>query len=308
MKINKDERFSSAIKATLIGIWGNVVMAILKLSAGFIAHSQSLIADGLFSIADIINSTIAFIGTKIAHTPKDENHPYGHGKAETVGTQFMGFVFCLIAIKILWDSVENLMEHKTLEFQWWVPVIPLIVVVVKLFMYLYVSKIGKKYNNPLVSADAQDHLSDVFVSFAAFLGTFLAKFGLWWVDSAVGILISVWLIILGIRIVITAIHTLMDRSLDAETIEKLKEKVRAVEGIKEVNSLVSKPIGIDYLVDVKVSVDCYLSIAEGHIISDKVKETLISENCIHDAIIHINPYKTDCTADCSACDRSKQTK
>jgi cation diffusion facilitator family transporter len=305
MKIDKDERYRSAIKATMVGMWGNVIMAAMKLFAGFIAHSQSLIADGLFSIADIINSTIAFIGTKIAHTPKDDEHPYGHGKAETVGAQFMGLVFCFVAIKILWDSIENLLAHKSMEFQWWVPIVPLIVVVVKFFMYLYVSKIGKKYSNPLVSADAQDHLSDIFVSFAAFLGTFLTRFGLWWIDSAVGILISIWLIFVGIKIVIKAIQTLMDQSLDAKTIDSLKAKVRAVEGVREVNSLITKPIGIDYLVEVKVSVDCFLSIAEGHIIADRVKAALINEDSIHSAIIHINPYKANCTLDCATCPKGR---
>lgn len=284
-----ENRFIETRNVAILGIIGNLFLAIAKIFVGTIYRSQGLIADGANSIGDIINSFITLIGNKFASKPKDEDHQYGHGKAEAVATQVIGIILCFIAYKIFTNSFSVFKTKEIMNFNWLILSIGFIVITTKYFMYLYTIKIGKKYNNTLVLANAADHKTDIFVTSGTIIGVLFSKFNLWWMDPIIGMLISVWILIQGISISKSAIKILMDSSIDKKMLEKLKSIISSVDGVLDVQKITTHTMGIGYSVEVRIGVLSTLTVDEGHKIASSVKALLMQESEIGDVIVHINP-------------------
>ena len=285
-----EKRFQESQRVAIMGIVGNLILAVIKMLVGVTYKSQALIADGANSIGDIVNSIITFVGNKIASHPKDTEHQHGHGKAEAVATQVIGIILCFIAFGVFSNSFSVFKSRETnIKFSWIMISVPIIVIIVKIFMYKYSIKIGKKYSNPLVLANATEHKTDVFVTSGTIIGIIFTHLGIWWMDSVVGMLISLWILILGLGISKSAMKILMDSSIDLEMLDILKKTIASVEGVKEVQRVTTHTLGIGYFVEVRIGVDCMLTVVKGHNIASNVKERLLETTEIGDVIVHINP-------------------
>lgn len=295
-----EKRFLESQRVAVMGITGNIFLAVVKIAVGVIFKSQSLIADGANSIGDIINSVITFLGNKVASLPRDEEHQYGHGKAEAVATQVIGIIMCFIAIEVFRSSLEILLSGATgMSFSWSMIAISIVVIIAKIFMFIYANRIGKRYSNPLVLANAADHRTDVFVTSGTIIGIVFTMFGIWWMDSLVGMIIALWILVQGFGISKSAIKILMDSSIDTKILDSLRNTIACVEGVREVQRVTTHSMGIGYSVEVRIGLDCLLTIAEGHKIASEVKKMLLESAEIGDVIVHINPVpQRSCDYNC----------
>lgn len=273
----------------VFGIVGNIVLLIAKLIVGFISGSQAMIADGLNSAGDVFASVMTYIGNKISSRPGDADHPYGHGKAEYIFSMIISFSLILVAFSIFRSAFDSLINKTEFEFSIFLIVVIICNIVIKLCLYFYSVRIGRKYNSLLAMANAEDHRNDVFISSMTLLSIILGYFNIYVIDGIVGLLIALWIAYTGFKIFTSAYNVLMDTNIDDAIKKDMEKAIITINGIDHIDVITSKPIGLDFLLIVKVSIDANLTVYEGHEISDKIKEALMSFSNIDDVVVHVNP-------------------
>ena len=274
------DRFEQTKKAGLYGIIGNIFLLIIKGTVGFIFRSQAMIADAANSAGDIFASLMTFIGNKIASTPEDDNHNFGHGKAEYLFSMFIAISMIVIAFKLLYDSIYTLIHGSNLSFSWLLVAVCITTIIVKLSLYLYTSRLAKKYNNILLEANKKDHFNDCIVTTL----TLITLINIYWFDSIVGIIISVWICFTGVKIFMESYNVLMDISIDSETKDIILNLSRNYSEIQKLDAISSTPVGYRYIVVLTIYVDGNMSTFDSHSLADKFEKDVNSLDNIYKAI------------------------
>ncbi|TYR82300.1 cation transporter [Priestia megaterium] len=294
--MEKEERFKQAQTVAVVGIIGNLLLAIMKSIVGVMANSRALIADAVNSASDVAGSLVVYIGVRIAKQPPDEDHPYGHGKAESIAAIVVAVLLVIVGIEILTASFKaffNPIEPPKLF-----AVFALIfAILVKEGLYRYTYRVGKQINSDAVMINAHDHRADVFSSFAALIGIGAALIGekinmnwLVYADPLAGLFVSLFVLKTAWSLGAEAFHNTLDHVLHEEDITHLKELVANVPGVKKVNSFYAREHGYYVIVDLRISVDPLITVEEGHAIGKKVKAQLLKDSNIQDVFVHVNPY------------------
>ena len=288
------DRFKLTKRVGIIGIIGNVFLIIIKGIAGFTFKSQALIADAANSAGDIFASLMTSIGNKIASAPSDESHNLGHGKAEYIFSMFISFSMMAIAWKIFYDSIVTMIVGSKLIFSWSMIVVCLVTIIVKIGLYLYTKNMYKKCKNILIESNMKDHFNDCIVSTFTSISILLTLFGVYWVDSVVGIGISIWIFITGMKIFVESFNVLMDKSIDDETKDKIYEYIYKYKEILKIEEMYTIPTGYKYIVGFTIGLDGSLDTFESHKIADKL-QTEIETNfeLIDRVMIHVDPVEKD---------------
>ena len=159
-----EERFKITKKVGIFGIIGNIFLLIIKAIVGFASKSQSMIADCVNSAGDIFASLMTFIGNKIASAPGDEDHNFGHGKAEYIFSLFIAISMILVSIKMIIDAIMTLVQGNELIFSWWLIIVCIVTIITKLSLFIYTRIMYKKYNNILLEASMEDHRNDCIIT------------------------------------------------------------------------------------------------------------------------------------------------
>lgn len=283
------DRFEQTKKAGLYGIIGNIFLLIIKGTVGFIFRSQAMIADAANSAGDIFASLMTFIGNKIASTPEDDNHNFGHGKAEYLFSMFIAISMIVIAFKLLYDSIYTLIHGSNLSFSWLLVAVCITTIIVKLSLYLYTSRLAKKYNNILLEANQKDHFNDCIVTTLTLISILFTLINIYWFDSIVGIIISVWICFTGVKIFMESYNVLMDISIDSETKDIILNLSRNYSEIQKLDAISSTPVGYRYIVVLTIYVDGNMSTFDSHSLADKFEKDVNSLDNIYKAIVHVNP-------------------
>lgn len=158
------DRYESTKKASILGIMGNIFLLIIKGTVGFLTKSQAMIADSVNSAGDIFSSLMTFIGNKIASKPKDNDHHLGHGKAEYIFSMLVSISMIVVSVKLLESSIKALVHPEGYTFSWWLVIVCIITIIVKLSLYIYTHSLAKVHNNILLEANAKDHINDCIVT------------------------------------------------------------------------------------------------------------------------------------------------
>lgn len=278
-------------KVSILGILFNFILLIIKLLVGFISNSQSMIADGLNSAGDIFASLMSYVGNMISSKPTDEDHPYGHGKAEYIFSWIISVSMIIASLTMINSSVESIINKNVLNFSYYLIIVCLITIVIKLSLFIY-SKCKYKANKSiLIKASMEDHRNDIFVTIGTLIGIISTFLGAYYIDGIVGCLISLWILYAGIRLFKSSYDVLMDTNIDDI---KKKEICKEIENHKEilhVDSLNSKPVGDRYVIMLKISMDGNITLNEAHKVAGRLKDELIKKfDYIYDIITHINPH------------------
>lgn len=297
--MEKDERFKQAEFGAIVGIVGNIMLAIIKAVIGYVGNSKALMADAVHSASDVIGSLAVLFGLRAAKQPPDDDHPYGHGKAESISAIIVAVLLFVVGIEIVISSIKAFTQ--VLEPPRWITVIAVLLsIVVKEGMFRYKYQLGKRINSDAIIANAYEHRSDVFSSFAALIGIGAAiigsKMGMDWLvyaDPVAGLFVSLLVIKMAWDIGKEAIHTTLDHVLHEEDIVPMREAVMQVEGVKKIGSLYAREHGHYVIVDIKVSVDPLITVEDGHRIGKHVKEILMQQDNVQNVFVHINPYSPD---------------
>jgi len=287
--VNDINKYKKIKNVALSGILGNIFLLVIKLIIGFISKSQAMIADGLNSAGDVFASTITFVGNKISSTPGDDEHPYGHGKAEYIFSMIISFSLFFVSFSIFKMSIDSLINKQEFEYSPWLIYIALASIVIKLVLFIYSINIGRKYNSLLAIANAQDHRNDIFLSSLTLLSVILGHYNIYFVDGVVGILISLWIAYTGVSIFNQSYSVLMDTNIDSKVKQEMEKQIMSIEGLDHVDNINSKPIGLNFILIVKISVDANMTVYEGHSISAQIKKSLMEFDHIEDVVVHVNP-------------------
>ncbi|MEN8075978.1 cation diffusion facilitator family transporter [Clostridioides difficile] len=287
-----ENRYDESNKITIISILLNIVLTILKIIAGVIGNSTAIIADGLHSASDIITSIGILIGNKISRKPRDEEHQYGHEKAESIVSFILSAVLIIVAIKIGYDGVIDLFNINTLEIP---SVLPLIVsvisIAVKEYQYQITIRVAKKINSSSLKADAWHHRSDALSSIAAFIGIGGAMLGFKVLDPIASIIVAVVVVKVGVDILKSSCGELMDSSISKKDIDQIENIIESDDKIYGIKDFKSRKYGSVAYIDMSIFIDKSKTLEEAHDIADKLEQNIISKlNYIKEINIHTEPF------------------
>jgi cation diffusion facilitator family transporter len=284
------------LKTTLIGIIASFILAAIKIFTGIVGNSYALIADGIESLTDIFTSSIVLTGLYFAAKPADEDHPYGHGKAEPFAGVAVAFGIFIAAMIIVVQSAYEIItpHHAPAPFTL---IVLIIVIITKETLFRFVIKVGTTVNSVAVKSDAWHHRSDAITSAAAFIGISIALIGGEGYESAddfAALFASVIIIINAYRIFKPALYELLDTAPPAQTVQKVRNVAAKVENVMGIDKCYVRKMGFDYFVDIHVLVDANLPVHRGHAIAHEVKDELMKEySNISDVLVHIEPFFTN---------------
>lgn len=292
------ERFVRAEFAAWVGIIGNIILATMKGIVGYMSNSKALIADAVNSASDVAGSIAVLIGLKAAKLPPDKDHPYGHGKAESIAAIIVSVLLLLVGFEIATSSVKSIYEGVEAAPAWYALIAILISIVAKEVLFQYKYRLGKQISSQALIANAWDHRSDVYSSIAALVGVGGAVLGkqiglpfLYYLDPAAGIFVAILLMRMGYLLVKESIHNTLDHVLHKEDAVELVNAVQQVKGVIAVDELRAREHGYYVIVDVKISVNPKITVAEGHEIAAHARQVLIEGfDHVSDAFIHVNPF------------------
>jgi cation diffusion facilitator family transporter len=291
--ISIQEAAAKGIRTTLVGIIVNTLLAGIKAIAGILGNSYALIADAIESTTDIVSSLIVWSGLKISSLPPDEDHPYGHGKAEPLAAVVVSLTLVVAAIAIAIQSIREIVtpHHAPAPFTL---IVLILVVITKELLFRFVFDVGKSVNSTAVKTDAWHHRSDAITSAAAFVGISVALIGGAGYESAddwAAMLAALIIAINAYRMFRPAMNEIMDAAPSDDIEMNLRNVAHKVDGVIDLEKCFIRKMGFSYYVDLHVTVDGTISVRDGHTIARNVREVIRTSNTsIAEVLIHIEPH------------------
>lgn len=283
-------RYEETKKVSILGIIGNIFLLLIKGVIGYLSKSQSMIADSLNSAGDIFASVMTYIGNKIASNPHDENHNFGHGKAEYIFSFLISIAMMYVAIISILSSIESIFANNHLIYSNKLLTICIVTILTKLFMYLYAKHYYNKNKSLLIKANMNDHKNDMLLTTGTFVAIILSKYKLYFFDGIIGSIISLSILITGIKIFIESFNVLMDEAIDNKTKDKIIKEVLKNKEIKNVENIYTIPVGYKYVLVLIINLDGNKTTFESHNIIDEIEKKIEKKfNKIERVLIHINP-------------------
>jgi len=294
MKMSAPTTISVAegLRLSLMAVGINALLAIGKIVTGVFGNSYALIADGIESTADVLSSLIVWGGLRLSLKPADANHPFGHGKAESIAALIVSLMLLGAAVLIAWQSIREIRTpHHAPE--WFTLVVLLVVIGIKETLHRRAIQLGRHLESSSLKGDAWHHRSDALTSGAAFIGISIALVGGpgyesaddWAALAACGVI--AWN---GLRLLRTALDEVMDAAVSPEISDLLKSIAAEVEGVAGIEKCRVRKSGLHLAMDIHVRVDADMSVRQSHAIGHQVKDRLLaSPYRIHDVTVHIEP-------------------
>jgi cation diffusion facilitator family transporter len=287
------------MRTSLLAVAVSIVLATVKIAAGVAGHSFALIADGIESTLDIVSASVVWGGLRIAAIPPDENHPYGHGKAESMAALMVAVILLGAAVFLAIQSVAEILSphHAPAPFTL---IVLVAVVITKELLFARMLRVSKSVDSTSLRADAWHHRSDALTSAAAFIGISLSLIlgeGYESLDDWAALFACGIIFYNGFRILRTALSEAMDRAAPHDVQARIREVARSVPGVWDIDKCLTRKSGPYWLVDIHVMVDGELPVSKGHSIGHDVKRALRESDLgVLDVLVHIEP-DDDATTD-----------
>ncbi|GMV82447.1 MAG: cation efflux system protein [Planctomycetota bacterium] len=280
------------VRATLIGIAVSSLLAAVKIAAGILGNAYALIADGLESILDIFSALAVWQGLRIAAAPPDEEHPFGHGKAEALSALAAALALLGGAILIGVQSVREILTPHHAPAPWTLLVL-IAVVAAKEALFRFGDRVARDVGSTAVRSDAWHHRSDALTSLAAFVGIGLAWYlgpGYEAADDWAALLACGVILFNGVKLLRTAVREVMDTAPPPEVEAEVRRLAAQVEGVRALDKCKVLKSGLAYFVDLQIRVNGDLSVREGHAIAHCVKDALMQSALgVLDVAVHVEP-------------------
>lgn len=286
--INKKKKLVERV--SIICIITNFILLILKCVIGVISNSQAMIADSLHSFEDMVSSIISLIGIKISTQKVDSKHPYGYGKAEYIFSMIISMLMIVASISMVKSSICNIITLNKMNFSIGVIIVCIVNILLKTMLYIYTSIQYKKTKNILIRTSKEDQRNDIIITFSILISSIFSIFNIYLVDYILGLIISFWIGVVGIKIFRVSYNILIDTNISEDRIEQIKNKVLLFDVVESVDKIIGKPIGDKYVIILKISMQKNMDIYNSHDMQSKIKKTLLMLEYVQDVVIHVNPY------------------
>lgn len=284
-------RLEQTRRVTIVGALVNLLLAGFKILFGWLAQSQSLLADGIHSLSDLLSDGLVWFAAHHAAQDPDPEHPYGHGRFETLATLGLGVLLILVAIGIGWDAISRLFSPERLLTPGALAlVIALFSVLVKEWLYHYTLRVARRIRSDMLKANAWHHRSDAVSSIVVLVGVGGTMAGLPYLDALAAAGVALMIARIGWELGWPAVQELGDAGLEQEQVDRIREIIVSIGGVQAIHMLRTRKLGGQASVDVHVLVQPRLSVSEGHVISQTVMDRLQAEvEEVSDVTVHIDP-------------------
>ena len=268
-------------RVTYLGIAGNIVLAIVKVVVGLTAGSMALVADGVHSLSDMITDMVLLLGVHFGSKGPDPEHPYGHGRIETISAAFIAVVLIVVGgVLIQRASVAIARLHSAQselgEVGWAVAWVALLSIAVKEGLYWLTRKVAVKTNSSALYANAWHHRSDALSSIAVVIGFISIKLGYYHGDQVATIVVGLLIVLVGVRVLVGCFEEFAERAADSATIEQIEQIIGSEPRIRQWHKLRTRNVGREVFIDLHILVDPQLDVTAAHEIAESLEEAMHS--------------------------------
>ena len=288
------ENYKEGLKTLIITIIINVVLSAIKIIAGIVGRSSAMVADGVHTLSDVATTIVAIIGLKVSSKKADASHPYGHEKYEPIFAKIISILLALTGLFIGYKGIKILIGGNIQAPGNIALAAALISIIIKEGMYRYTIKTAKKIKSLSMEADAWHHRSDALSSVGTFVGVLGARLGLRILDPIAAIIVSIFIIKMGIDLYLKSIRGLVDESADEHIVEKIEEITSSVKEVKSITDLKTRVFGSKIYVDIDITVDGNITVSEGHDIAGVVHDLIEDEiDDVKHCMVHVEPHSNN---------------
>jgi cation diffusion facilitator family transporter len=286
----------AGIRAVMLGATANAVLAALKIAAGVAGHSSAMVADGIESLTDMGGSMIVWLGVTISHQPADKDHPYGHGRADTLAAGFTSLLLLGVALLILVKSAQGLTGLRPPPAWFTLPVL-MFAALTKEWLCRRIARTGTKIESHALKTDAYHHRSDAFVSGAAAVGIVIALVGGKGYESAdswaaiIAAFVIAWN---GLNLLRPVVQELMEAAPPPEFLGQVEAVAARVAGVKKVEKCAARRVGREFVIEMHIEVDPEMNVKKAHALAHAVKDDVrAAMKNIQDVVIHVEPNRAE---------------
>ena len=285
------DRHTMTSRSTWVSVVVNITLTLTQIAAGFIAHSQSLIADGMHSLSDLVCDALVLVASHHSKNPADAGHPYGHGRVETAASFGLGAILAATGGAIMVAAAMKLqhIDHLT-------PVAPLalwvagLALIAKEGLFRYMLRIGEQLRSPMLSATAWHARSDAASSLVVAVGIGGNLLGFIYADSVAAIVVGFMIVRMGIVFAWDAFQELIDAGLSIEEVDSIRQTLTDTPGVESLHELRTRRMAHRALVDAHILVNPRISVSEGHSIAERARgRVLKSHPTVSDVLVHVDP-------------------
>ena len=273
---------------TVLAAVANLVLVVVKGAAGLLGGSSVLVADAVHSLSDLSTDVVALFSLRVAAKPPDEDHPYGHGRYETLGTVIVGVVLLGAAVGISWEASSRFGQSVVpAGITLWVAGLS---IAVKEALFQITIRAGRRHQSPLVVANAWHHRSDALSSIAALAGIAGARMGFPILDPAAAVVVAALIAKMAVSLLAGAVREVTDTALQREMLHDLGAGVRRLPGVVNLHELRARRMGPRILVDLHVQVDASTTVSDGHQVAERVRQFVFrAHGGVSEVLVHIDP-------------------
>jgi cation diffusion facilitator family transporter len=284
--------YRQGYRVTIVGAIVNAVLIACKLWGGLVSGSQALIADSIHSLSDLASDFVVVLGLRYGRKGEDENHPFGHGRIETLASMFVGVVLVGAGAGMAIAAARELASGPARSPGAAAVIVAAVSIVAKELLFHYTRMVGRRIESSALMSNAWHHRSDALSSVAVLAGVVGARINGEWaaLDSVAAVLVAVLIIKVGGEFIFSAIKEFIDTAPDAVTVRTIASCAEGVPGVLQIHDLRARTSGGKVFVEIHITVDGDITVREGHSVAKEVERCLIDlvPSCSK-AIVHVDP-------------------
>jgi cation diffusion facilitator family transporter len=284
------QRHQVTQRVTLIGALVNALLAFLQISSGLLGHSQALLADGIHTLSDLGSDFIVLLATRQSAKAADKEHPYGHGRFETLASMLLGLILIGVGVGIGFRGFNSIISSSQIAPEPFTLGFAIIAIVSKEGLYHYTLKASKRIHSTLLEANAWHHRSDALSSVIVLCGIGAQMLGVPYMDSLAAAIVALMIGFMGYKLARKALDELIDTSLESELVNNIQHTIEKSDCVKDVHSLRTRSMGGQGYIDAEIRVNPRLTVSEAHHIAFSLEQQIKTEfPQIIDVGIHVDP-------------------
>jgi cation diffusion facilitator family transporter len=278
-------------RASYVGAAINVLQTLIKIGFGILGQSAALIADGIHSLSDLLSDLLVIIAVRLGSREADLDHPYGHRRYETIATVILGFSLIGIGGVIVWSVMQRMADPEHLPIPNVLSLgVATLSILINEWLYQYTKRIAKKTRSKLLLANAWHQRSDAISSLVVLFGIGAVMMGYPLADGIAAVVVALMVAKIGLNLVFESIKELVDTSLPPALVSDIRTAIHAIDGVEGIHLLRTRQMGEDALIDAHIVVDPRITVSEGHMIGDIVRDDLIRRfDDVMDVLVHVDP-------------------
>ena len=284
------ERFAAAQKSTWVSIFINLLLTIVQVVAGYFGRSQSLMADGLHSLSDLLADILVLFANRHGNRHADADHPYGHARIETAATLILGVALAALGIALLFAAGTRLQHPELVQpVHPWTLWVAFGALIAKEGMFRYMLAVAKRVRSQMLIANAWHARSDAASSLVVVVGITGNLMGYTFLDLVAAAVVGVMIAHMGGKFALEALQELVDTGLGSEEVEAIRATLLATPGVRGLHELRTRKMADNALVDAHILVDPKISVSEGHFIAETARQAVLRQHHVMDVMVHIDP-------------------